>query len=87
MTEMNNALIDGLLEAGWLPPMMFTDELDPDTLTPLGFKWELEALGRFCDELGAVGPANEQLGAILTDYQMRAMLWRIVAEAEKATRS
>jgi hypothetical protein len=90
---MDSALVDRLLEAGWLPPIMVEDDLSPDSLTPLGkrvkdcLQWEVEAIGRFFTEVGAVGPGDEKLDNILTDYQVRAMLWRIVAEAEKATRS
>jgi hypothetical protein len=91
---MNSVLIDGLLEAGWLPPIVVTDKPGPDTLMPIGkrmkdcFGWELEAIGRFFSEVGAVGQGDDELvGNTLTDYQLRAMLWRIVAEAEKATRS
>jgi hypothetical protein len=92
--DMDSAQVDRLLRAGWLPPIMGDVEIGPDSLTPLGkrvkdcFGWEIEAIGRFHNEVAAVIPdGDERVGDTLTDYQMLAMLWRIVAEAEKATRS
>ena len=72
----NREQIESLLEAGWLPPIVAPEAggLRLDTLTPLG-------------KVAAIVPRDDPTGDAVTDYQLRAMLWTIVAEAEKATRS